>query len=242
MMRLIGLIPAGGNYDNLRKNIQRLNINTDHWCVSGGWSKDKRLKDWSLYKRGVNLKPHLIRDRGLQCEQCKLSTWNEKPISLEVHHIDGDRNNNDVSNLMLISPEDHAKLHEDDFVKWSRIGAALGNAAFIKRLEEKGPTDKEKLSRNLAGERAKKGLHRVPHSMETKKSISDNKKRHFQNKFNHPMWGKTAYEVESPAGEKQIVSFGWKEWCQSKGLSPSNLRSVALGTRTHHKGWKAKII
>jgi hypothetical protein len=174
--------------------------------------------------------------------QNHLGYTKDQMIGMDVHHIDGDRNNNDVSNLMLLLPEDHAKLHENDFVRWSRIASALGNAAFIKRLAEKGPTDKEKLARTLAGERARAGLHRVPHSAETKKRISDNKKRHFQDKSNHPMWGNTVYEVESPDGEKQIVSFGWKEWCQSKSLSPSNLRSVALGTRTHHKGWKAKII
>jgi hypothetical protein len=161
---------------------------------------------------------------------------------MDVHHIDGDRNNNEVYNLMLISPEDHATLHKSDFVRWSRIGSSLGNAAFIKRLSEKGPTEKEKLARKSASERAKTGLHRVPHSTETKQRISNNKKRHFEDKSNHPMWGNTVYEVESPDGEKHIVSCGWKDWCQSRNLSPSNLRNVALGIRKHHKGWKAKIL
>jgi len=161
---------------------------------------------------------------------------------MDVHHIDENRNNNDISNLILLTPEDHAKIHKNDFVKWSRKGSKLGNEAFIKRLKEQGPTEKEIAHQIKMAEIRKKGLHRVPHSEETKKTISDKKKKHFQDKTNHPMWGNTTYEVESPLGEKFIVSGGWKDWCNQKNLNSSNLRCVALGKRKEHKGWKAKII
>ena len=167
---------------------------------------------------------------------------NEQMIGMDVHHVDGNRDNNDPSNLILLTPEEHAKIHKNDFVKWARKGSNLGNQAFIKRLKEKGPTEKEIAHRKKMAELRKKGLHRVPHSIDTKNRISEKKKKQFEIKSNHPMWGKTTYEVESPNGEKYKITGGWKEWCLSKGLNPSNLRCVALGQRKEHKGWKAKII
>ena len=162
--------------------------------------------------------------------------------NMDVHHIDGNRYNNDPSNLQLLSPTEHAKIHENDFVQWARKGSTLGNQAFIKRLKEKGPTEKELLHRKKMVLLRSKGLHRVPHSDETKKNISENKKQLFKDKTKHPMWGRTTYEVISPNNEKFIVSGGWKQWCKDRGLESSNLLLVAKGKRKHCKGWKAKII
>lgn len=43
-----------------------------------------------------------------KCELCGITCWNEKPIVLEVHHIDGDRTNNFINNLLLLCPNCHA--------------------------------------------------------------------------------------------------------------------------------------
>jgi len=161
---------------------------------------------------------------------------------MDVHHIDGNRNNNDPSNLMLVTPEEHSKIHEDEFVKWAREGSKKGNESLIKRLKEKGPTEKELEHRKKMAILRKKGLHRIPHSEETKKIISNKKKELLQDKTKHPLWGRTTYEVISPEGEKYIIKGGWKEWCFDKGLNPSNMIKVAKGERTHCKGWKANIL
>ena len=34
------------------------------------------------------------------------------PKNYEIHHIDGDRKNNDIDNLIAISHEDHVKMHK----------------------------------------------------------------------------------------------------------------------------------
>jgi len=39
---------------------------------------------------------------------CKQITWLEKDIPLELHHIDGDHSNNELSNLTLLCPNCHA--------------------------------------------------------------------------------------------------------------------------------------
>jgi len=105
-LRGLGLKQAGGNYAHGRKTLQRLNVDTTHW-TGQGWSKDKQLKDWSDYSRVSHLKKHLIKIRGRKCERCKNEQWLENPIGLEVHHIDGDRTNNDPTNLKLLCGNCH---------------------------------------------------------------------------------------------------------------------------------------
>lgn len=166
----------------------------------------------------------------------------EEMKNMDVHHKDGDRNNNSPHNLILMTPEEHRDIHNDDFVLWARKGSIAGNAAFMKRLKEVGPTDKELAYRERLKTLLKeKPLHTTPHSEETKRHISEQKREWLKNKKNHPMYGRTTYKVTDPEGTVYIVSDGWKEWCENKNLVASNLRKVALGQRSHHKKWKAEI-
>lgn len=54
------------------------------------------------------LRRYLLQVRNLECEICKNTTWQDKPISLEVHHKDGNSKNNDLGNLCLVCPNCHA--------------------------------------------------------------------------------------------------------------------------------------
>ena len=50
----------------------------------------------------------LIKERNHRCECCKNLSWLDKPIPLEIHHIDGNNKNNDKNNLQLLCPNCHA--------------------------------------------------------------------------------------------------------------------------------------
>jgi len=166
----------------------------------------------------------------------------EQMEGMDVHHIDGDRNNNDISNLQLLTPEEHAKIHEHDFVRWARIGAKLGQESLRKRIKEKGLTEAELKAKREAQRKAAKARIGTKHSEESiekmKETLSDGRRA----KENHLKWGQTTYEVVDPNGEKHIVSGGWCDWCREKGIEPQNLRNVALGKRKHANGYKAKIL
>ena len=43
-----------------------------------------------------------------KCENCGLTTWMDQPIPLELHHIDGNRDNNTLENFQLLCPNCHA--------------------------------------------------------------------------------------------------------------------------------------
>ena len=51
----------------------------------------------------------LIKFRGHKCECCGLSEWNNLPINFELHHIDGNRTNHSLENLLLICPNCHSQ-------------------------------------------------------------------------------------------------------------------------------------
>jgi hypothetical protein len=107
LLRKLNLKEAGGNYAHIKKTLQRLKINTDHW-TGQGWSKGQQKKDWSQYSKVGHFKKHLIKKKGHKCENCDLTEWQKQPIVLEVHHEDGDRTHNDFSNLKLLCCNCHA--------------------------------------------------------------------------------------------------------------------------------------
>jgi hypothetical protein len=111
LLKKLNLQSAGGNYSHIKKTIQRLNIDCSHWGSPKdrqAHSRGKQLKDWSQYSRVAKLKPHLLKLRGHQCENCKNTEWMGFPITLEVDHVDGDKTNNCLDNLKLLCCNCHA--------------------------------------------------------------------------------------------------------------------------------------
>ena len=59
---------------------------------------------------GGNFKRYLKEKVGDKCSECgQESTWNNKPLSLQLDHIDGNSDNNDLSNLRLLCPNCHTQ-------------------------------------------------------------------------------------------------------------------------------------
>lgn len=71
----------------------------DYLNTPYAWSKTHEVKK-RLVEDGI--KSHV-------CEKCTLTMWNGEPIPLELHHIDGSRFNNQLSNLQLLCPNCHAQ-------------------------------------------------------------------------------------------------------------------------------------
>jgi len=115
----LGLAPSGGNYETVKKAIRALGLDTSHFTGQGhlrgkthDYSKRPlceiltcgKLEHTSRLKRRLicaGLKPH-------RCERCGLTEWLGQPVPLELHHLDGDRTNNVVTNLELVCPNCHA--------------------------------------------------------------------------------------------------------------------------------------
>jgi len=115
---LLGLVPAGGNYSLLKKRIASLKIDISHF-TGQLWSKGRTLspvvpvEDYLQNKRSITsyrLKNRLLKENILIpiCTNCKLSFWQGHPIPLELHHIDGNSENNLLNNLSLLCPNCHS--------------------------------------------------------------------------------------------------------------------------------------
>lgn len=107
VLKKLGLLSAGGNFNNLKRKLARLNIDTSHF-TGQSWNKGKTLKEWAEYKNDSGRKKVLISERGHKCEDCGLTEWKEYLIVLEIHHVDGDRMNNEKENLQLLCCNCHA--------------------------------------------------------------------------------------------------------------------------------------
>lgn len=57
-----------------------------------------------------------------RCEKCGLDEWRGSPLSLALHHVNGDRHDNRLANLQLLCPNCHSQT--DNFAGRNRGCAA----------------------------------------------------------------------------------------------------------------------
>lgn len=107
--KLVGLT-SSTQYYRLGAKLKELYPDAFNHFLGKAWNKNNY--DMSRFKKGVKFKSDmrfpLIHLRGHICEKCHNTLWFEEEIPLEVHHIDGDEYNNEISNLMLLCPNCHA--------------------------------------------------------------------------------------------------------------------------------------
>lgn len=113
--RYFGLSPKGSNYNSIKTAINSFGIDTSHFKRQS--NKGIKHRDLSeilingLPCNATKLKKRLIREgvKKYQCEKCGLSEWNNEPITLELHHINGNHNDNHLENLQILCPNCHSQ-------------------------------------------------------------------------------------------------------------------------------------
>ncbi len=114
--RFIGITITGYQYKQLKKVLKKFNINIDHFDKSKYHQfieipLRNILVEHSVYCR-KNLKKRLINNNLLEnkCNNCGLSNeWNNKPLILQLDHINGISDDNRLENLRLLCPNCHSQ-------------------------------------------------------------------------------------------------------------------------------------
>lgn len=101
---------GGGSIAAVKDMLKQKQFDVSHF-LGQGWNKNNF--DYNRFQYGKSIKVAdalnaIINLRGRKCECCQNTTWNNKPIPLEIHHIDGDHLNSELSNLQLLCPNCHA--------------------------------------------------------------------------------------------------------------------------------------
>lgn len=112
------LVPAGGNYEQVKRRAREMGLSTAHF-TGMGWShglvKPRAPVEHLLVINGT-AQSHVLKKRlfvhGLKKPECELCGWDQKSldgrIPVELDHINGDHNDNRLENLRILCPNCHS--------------------------------------------------------------------------------------------------------------------------------------
>lgn len=122
VIQKLGLIPAGGNYDQVKRRIAELSLDTSHF-TGMGWNTGPRYRVMvpaipieKLLAEGTTVQSYKLKRRlfalGLKKPVCEICGWAEMApdgrIPVELDHINGIHNDNRLENLRILCPNCHS--------------------------------------------------------------------------------------------------------------------------------------
>ncbi len=143
----LGLVPAGGNYEQVKNEIVRLKIDIAHF-TGMGWRKNKtfvfspktplqEILTKNSHFQSFKLKQRLFR-ANMKEPTCELCGWAERSpdgrIPVELDHINGDRYDNRIENLRILCPNCHSLQPTHRGKNQKRRGGEIGRRATLKML------------------------------------------------------------------------------------------------------------
>ena len=137
--------------------------------------------------------------------------------SYEIHHVDGNRENNDISNLICVLIREHYNIHYEQ-EDW---GACWGISQRINLL----PEEISRLSRNIQNQRVKDGTHPF---LKVNCGEINNPSKKKRMRFRHRDSGEI---LNIEPGMLKVI-------CGQMKLTQGHMSRVWHNIRKHHKGWE----
>lgn len=112
----LGYAYSGRNYTTVRKRVLRLGLDISHFghdkSSTVAIPLEKILVENSSYSKNTRLKRLLVeaKIKTGDCEVCGLiPKWNDKPLVMQLDHINGVRSDNRLENLRIVCPNCHSQ-------------------------------------------------------------------------------------------------------------------------------------
>ncbi len=122
VLRKLGIQPIGSNFVTIKKYIEKYEIDISHF-THRGWRKNKQGEDVAIVpleeicKENTHFQCNQLKKRLIaanifknECACCGLTNeWQGKPITLELHHKNGNHFDNRIENLQILCPNCHSQ-------------------------------------------------------------------------------------------------------------------------------------
>ena len=126
VMRKLGIRTGGGSYNLIKRRLVEFGIDASHFRGKG-WNierrltgdPDRRTPEQILVYQHEHFKTEPTRflrralleiGREPKCVLCGLgSEWNDRPLTLQIDHINGDKRDNRPENLQFLCPNCHSQ-------------------------------------------------------------------------------------------------------------------------------------
>jgi 5-methylcytosine-specific restriction endonuclease McrA len=146
----IGLIQAGGNYNQINKYIKKLNINTKHfkgkgWNIGMTGIGKPRITIEKILVMDSDFQSFKLKNRlfeiGLKNKECEECGWKkiskDGRLPLELDHINGDGRDNRIDNLRVLCPNCHSLKSTHRGRNRKSSGGGIGIRATLKMSSAK---------------------------------------------------------------------------------------------------------
>ena len=218
----IGLSTRGNNYNTLNKYIKLYSLSTEKIDISRKQTfnqtnayntKDKFL--FSLENESCTLKNRKIleylikyRIKEYSCEKCGITKWNDLPITLEIHHKDGNHDNTKLENLEILCPNCHSQTDNFRFKNKKHAEAKLPKDSLCPICNKNHKAPSSQMCQEC---RNKKRIKSIPTKEELEKLIFNNSFVGIGRIFN-------------------VTDNAVKKWCEKYGLpsKASDIKNIKL--------------
>ena len=121
--RSLKVVPIGGNYRTIKSKIKLWNLDISHF-TGQAWNIGEKFKPFnksiplcdiliknSTYTSNGSLKKRLFKEgiKKDECENCNLSMWFGKKLTIELHHNNGNNSDHRIENLRMLCPNCHSQ-------------------------------------------------------------------------------------------------------------------------------------
>lgn len=117
VLRELNIPTQGNNQKTLKRKIEEFNIDTSHFTYISKTKGNKQyVKAEEYLKEGTHVKTFRLKEKLFKehlkeqkCEICGITEWQNKPIVLQLHHINGNPTDNRLENLQILCPNCHSQ-------------------------------------------------------------------------------------------------------------------------------------